>query len=103
MRSDYEQLHLPGLEPEPTGFVYLLRRGDQVKIGYSKTPQRRARDLGMPLLGIIPGNRDDERRLHERFASSRIVGEYYFATADIIQFIIDEVAKWLALGPDEAA
>jgi DNA-binding transcriptional regulator YdaS (Cro superfamily) len=57
-----------------TGFVYFLRCGDFVKIGYSATPDIRIRALrtGCPypveLIGIHPGSLADEKYLHRRFS-----------------------------------
>lgn len=59
--------------PLPPPMIYVLRCGDYVKIGLSRTPAKRLRSLEcsnpypMSLLAQIPGDRDDERALHHHF------------------------------------
>lgn len=82
------------------GFVYAIRvRGfDLVKIGYSTSPLRRFVQLeagsgmvgGLDLLMRVPGTRRLERRLHERFSSQRLFGEWFQLSGPVFE--------WLALG-----
>lgn len=59
---------------EKTDYIYLIRGGDLVKIGYSINPVVRMKNLqaGSPipleLLGYIVGTVHEERALHRRFA-----------------------------------
>lgn len=63
--------------------VYFIRAGSVVKIGYSADPHKRLADLQtanhrkLTLVATIPGEREDESRLHGRFAAYRIAGEWF--------------------------
>jgi hypothetical protein len=57
--------------------VYFARLGGLIKIGFSKDPDRRAKDLNAELLGFCVGDRDLERALHEEFAKTRVRGEWF--------------------------
>ena len=76
---------------KPTGFVYFLWSGENVKIGYSATPLRRAETLmsglalGVRALVIVPGNRSDERRLHHALRASKRNREWFAASADVVE------------------
>lgn len=76
-----------------TGFVYAITSGDFVKIGWSTDPRRRlgkvSSDNASPcsLIGFIPATLEDEAALHERFASSRVRGEWFRRRPDVEQFI----------------
>lgn len=63
----------------PDGFVYFALLGGLVKIGHSRKPERRARDLSAELLACFPGGRRDERRTHHEFAALRERGEWFRA------------------------
>lgn len=86
------------------GRVYVLRRGDAVKIGWTgNDPADRLAAAKtyttepIHLVTSFRGTRADERGLHERFASARIRGEWFRATDP-------EVAVWLiAVSPVGAA
>jgi Meiotically Up-regulated Gene 113 (MUG113) protein len=66
-------------------FVYFIQSGTTgpVKIGTSKSPARRTGELqtGNPreliLRHVIPGDRDVEEQLHDRFKAARIRGEWF--------------------------
>jgi hypothetical protein len=79
----------PAAEPSPKrltnedGFVYFLRSGARVKIGFSKNPWMRA---ATPLTGLphgvdamvmVPGSERDERRLHRELEAFRQRGEWF--------------------------
>jgi DNA-binding transcriptional regulator YdaS (Cro superfamily) len=74
-----------------TGFVYFLRCGDFVKIGYSANPKRRLRYLqtatpfDFELLGVHPGAKWQEKQLHKIFASSRHRHEWFRADQTILE------------------
>ena len=68
--------------------------GGPVKIGHSEDVDRRREQLeshyGRPLalLKVMPGGRDEERALHERFAEHRIGRTEQFRPApDLMEFI----------------
>jgi hypothetical protein len=66
-------------------FIYFIQHGESgpVKIGLSNAPTRRVSELqtGNPralvLRHVIPGDRDVESGLHERFKPARIRGEWF--------------------------
>jgi len=75
------------------GNVYFIRSGARgpVKIGYTrKDPSARLADLqtGSPvrlrLLGFMPGAPADERSLHRRFASLRLLGEWFHPSRELL-------------------
>lgn len=74
-----------------SGFVYFLRCADLVKIGFSRQPEIRARDLGtmsplgLEMVGLHPGTLRDEAMLHEMFAGRRLHGEWFSWCADIAE------------------
>lgn len=77
------------------GFVYFIQADptDEIKIGFSVDPSRRldtlqtaaARELH--LLATLPGTLELEREFHERFAAHRTIGEWFKASAEILDFI----------------
>jgi hypothetical protein len=62
------------------GWVYYLRIGDQIKIGYSSDVKRRMKSYPptAELLAVHPGSKALERTMHEQFASSRAIGREWF-------------------------
>lgn len=73
--------------------IYFVRSGDAVKIGYAAEPEKRIPSLrtGNPneivVLGLMDGDYDTERELHERFAHRRIRGEWFDIGDDVLAFI----------------
>lgn len=69
----------PGVECRVTDWVYVgeSRLAGNLKIGFSTNPAQRCDDLKCRLLAIEPGDRWQERKLHERFAKHRITGEWF--------------------------
>ncbi len=74
----------------PTGWVYFIRVGDLVKIGYSRSLQQRfyARQPS-DVLHLEPGTMTDERRCHIAFAHLRVEGELFRPDPDLLTFIGD--------------
>lgn len=71
-----------------------------IKIGYTGgDPTERMRSLQtangsrLVLIAAIPGEPKDERSLHERFAGSRAVGEWFKLTPDLMQFLAAGLAE----------
>jgi hypothetical protein len=73
--------------PLDSGVVYVLRDGasGRVKIGWTSRPvaQRQraiehASGTRLDLVAAFEGTRQDETALHARFASQRIVGEWFY-------------------------
>lgn len=79
-----------------------------LKIGYSGDPERRFEQVRLispvPLrvIGVIDGGAEMERQLHERFAHLRSHGEWFHATAELMNFASLEslMAAWNAASPD---
>lgn len=72
------------------GWVYYVRVGDRVKIGYSADVKRRMRAYppGSHLLAAHPGTAQLETEMHQRFAGSRAAGrEWFRETADLTEHI----------------
>lgn len=69
--------------------VYFVRVGERIKIGVSRNAISRVQEIaghlpyGISHVLIIPGTRQDERRLHERFKLYRTRGEWFRACAAI--------------------
>lgn len=70
--------------------VYLVRVEDCIKIGTTGNLHERLRNLHVKrtaLLAVIPGGRDEELALHERFAASLHHGrEWFTPTPDIFEY-----------------
>lgn len=69
---------------EGDGYVYLMydRRTKLIKIGYSRNPEYRERTLQsdnpmIDLLATFRGDRRAEKRLHNKFKSRRVRGEWF--------------------------
>ncbi|HEY2848342.1 MAG TPA: GIY-YIG nuclease family protein [Gemmatimonadaceae bacterium] len=73
-------------------FVYFIATGDleRVKIGLAVNPRARLYELqiGCPerlhLIASAEGDRSDERKLHEHFRESRLKGEWFSRTDELI-------------------
>ena len=74
--------------------LYLMQAGDSgpVKIGRANDPERRARELQpgcaerINIRAILPTRGAEERALHSRFASLRLVGEWFSPHPDIFEW-----------------
>ncbi len=62
------------------GFVYYLRVGERVKIGFSVDIRQRMRAYphGSTLLAVEPGSYELERQRHQQFANARQSGREWF-------------------------
>lgn len=75
---------------QPDGFVYFARRGEIVKIGTTRHLGRRLTELtnaaGMPFDEVVavPGSYTLESTYHQRFDGLRQLGEWFHATASIL-------------------
>lgn len=77
--------------------VYFVRQGESgpVKIGTTALASLDGRlkqlQTGSPyslqLLGVIEGGDELEERLHERFATCRLEGEWFSASEELVQFV----------------
>jgi hypothetical protein len=75
--------------------VYFLRIGSDgpVKIGSSRDPAARQADLQtahpdkLVLLGAVGGGRGEELRLHRKFSSLRLMGEWFRPDGELLEYI----------------
>lgn len=83
-------------EPKsPTGHIYFIQSQGNcaIKIGFTLDVERRARELqtGSPesleIVGAMPGTVRDEKALHRHFHADHIRGEWFEASAALIDYI----------------
>lgn len=78
---------------EHPGWVYFIRAGDAVKIGWSADPWRRIREIRTSssspayMLGMARGSKDLERKFHHWFEAQRTHGEWFSATPNLLRAI----------------
>lgn len=81
------------LEIGRPGFVYFLRMGDKVKIGFSTNVGKRLKaiqtacPLPAEVVKIIPGSEQTERYFHAHFAANRINGEWFALDSHLAAFL----------------
>jgi hypothetical protein len=83
---------LRSMDHQFPGFVYFMRHGRTglIKIGYSSKPAARektlqAEDPGLELVFSMSGSRETERRLHLKFHSKRVRGEWFSLDSDDLE------------------
>jgi hypothetical protein len=82
------------------GYIYFIVDYDkrEVKVGYSKHPQQRLKELktsnsgNLVLTKIVPGTRTDEKKYHKIFCHSKIRREWFKLTPEIEEFINRQAA-----------
>jgi Meiotically up-regulated gene 113 len=93
--------------PASRPVVYFVQVGEDgpIKIGHTFRPiEERLRDLRnaspyrLRLLLMLPGQRDDEQALHQRFAAARLEGEWFRPVPELLAFIEAQKAE----NPDAA-
>lgn len=88
--------------------VYFLRAGDAIKIGYTTNLATRQRSLEtasavpLELLAFVPGDRNEEARLHREWGHLHIRGEWFRADEELLRYI-RMLAGDLAPEPDPQA
>jgi len=76
-----------------SGFVYFLRSGDLIKIGFATNIRKRITDLQIAnpgelvLLASMRGSPWIEKKLHHRFRSLRSRGEWFSSGPRLLDFI----------------
>lgn len=77
------------------GYVYFIKRGSLVKIGWSRNPEKRCAQLGGggALLATMPGYMADEKAMHRRFDQLRVEGEWFAYTPALARYITDLAAE----------
>lgn len=75
------------------GFVYFIRAGDFIKIGFSDDPRKRLAALQsahphlLEMIGFMPGTMDDEYRIHCIFGLLHVRGEWFNDDPSIREFL----------------
>lgn len=89
-RDDERARQLAESRGTQPGWIYYVRIGDRVKIGYSTDVKRRMGEYPPEsrLLAVHPGTRKLETEMHQRFAGSRAAGrEWFRETVEITEHI----------------
>lgn len=77
----------------PRGYVYFIRAGDRIKIGFSRTPNIRLKTLQtgngerLELLKVIPGSYDLESSLQADFRQFKTIGDWFQANPELLAYI----------------
>lgn len=83
-------------QPSADAYIYFVRcdATKRIKIGYARDIPKRMRELQcgnsqpLTLLGAIEAHsKDDERKIHQRFAEHRIFGEWFTENHELLAFI----------------
>ncbi len=86
-----EEAAAPVVRPAPgtrEGWVYFVRVGDLIKIGWTGQPRTRMRNLQPDeVMHLEPGTMKDEKRCHAAFAPYRQHGEYFRPEPELLAFI----------------
>ena len=88
----------PLMRTDGAGFVYFLKAGGDIKIGFSTEPTSRIQGLkvGMPvaieMLVVVPGTRRDERALHAELTDDRLSGEWFKASRKVRDVMLRSAA-----------
>lgn len=95
--------------PRPGGFIYFVQTGvgTPIKIGFSYKPLLRFANLQVMspkklyCLGVMFGSRVDECRLHLRFNSDSIAGEWFHPSPALLAFIDANTGSLASLTDEE--
>ena len=79
--------------------IYALLRADvaEVKLGISRNVPGRVAELQkahgarLTLLGTWPGGRERERRVHNKWADLRLIGEWFRYTPELALWITEQI------------
>lgn len=75
------------------GYVYFLRMGRSVKIGFSSDVGKRLKSIQTScpepaeMLKVIPGSENTERYFHQHFEKYRMTGEWFALEGDLCVFL----------------
>lgn len=87
------------------GYVYFIKGGDAIKIGYSMNPALRLAQLQtgssemLELLGFIEGSEVTESDLHRQFKDIQKNGEWFYADDDLVDFIDHAMGRPIVMAP----
>lgn len=79
--------------PVRLGYVYFVRAGDAIKIGFSTNSKTRLASLQtsnseqLELLAMMRGTQSDERDLHQQFCHLNLRGEWFRVDEELLDFI----------------
>ena len=92
--------------------IYFLQAGvalSPVKIGYTADIDQRRKTLQagnaerLYIVASIPGDEQCERRLHERFANGRLLGEWFRPDTPGLQELISDAIHFEGFAEDDAS
>ncbi len=81
------------------GWVYFMASRGLIKIGFSRSPQERAKQLAykgfkpIEIVGVMLSRCGLERELHFRFAHLRVQGEWFTPSDELRDFIASSAVK----------
>lgn len=81
------------------GYVYFIRVGSYIKIGFSTRPLDRIRSLqtshyeDLKIVGTLEASRDFEGELHAHFADLRVRGEWFHAVDPLLTYIEEKTRE----------
>lgn len=68
------------------GTIYIVQLGDRVKIGFTLNMKRRMGQVPHErVLATFPGTLADEAAMHEAFAESRVTGEWFAVSPELLK------------------
>jgi hypothetical protein len=73
-----------------SGYVYIIRSGDYAKIGYSRDPVKRLRQLDLPvseLARVFDGGKDIEASLQCHLWHQHVRGEWFNWSAELAYIV----------------
>lgn len=83
--------------------VYFIRCKDgAIKIGWTKNLPERRHALHVPwdsVLAVLPGNREDEKRLHQMFEADRAYKREYFHPSENLMNHVNGIRAQLGVPP----
>ncbi len=95
--SSSDKLPTYSLDKGAVGYVYFLRCGDTVKIGFSKSVPKRVKSLSAAtpheteIVKVIPGTTQTERYFHAHFSAYRQKGEWFRLEGELAAFLAMQV------------
>ena len=87
-----------------TGFVYAVKSGDAVKIGWARIPERRVAELNVgsasrhELIGYVAGTKEQEAECHRLLSPHRIRGEWFDGLATTVAAFVELLPKKIKVG-----
>lgn len=82
-------------------FIQMMHGDNPIKIGITVNIFDRLRRLQhahayeLKVIAVIPGKgRETESELHRRFADSRLRGEWFRRTPELLEFIVKHALQW---------